>query len=129
MLTPETIIHRCSFLGCLNTNTTQHTTDSTQQTQYTAYSTAQHTTHTHSPPFPSSVVFSTIQDQLLIAEDVDACLVSILAAMTSLSDQAIVVGGGLAGMSAANTVLEKRWWRVFVGQVHVRHSEGWSEEG
>ena len=41
-----------------------------------------------------------------IAEDFDACLVSILAAMSSLPDKSIVVGGGLAGMSAANTVLE-----------------------
>ena len=33
-------------------------------------------------------------------------MASTLAAMASLSDQAIVVGGGLAGMSAASTVLE-----------------------
>ena len=47
-----------------------------------------------------------IHDKLLIAPDFVACLVSILAAMASFSDQSIVVGGGLAGMSAANTVSE-----------------------
>ena len=36
----------------------------------------------------------------------DACLVFVSVAMASLSDQSIVVGGGLAGMSAANTVPE-----------------------
>ena len=39
-------------------------------------------------------------------QDVDACFVSVSLAMASLSDQSIVVGGGLAGMSAADTVLE-----------------------
>ena len=85
----------------------QHNTarDSTQQTQHTARAT-HNTTHTHSLPLPTSGVFLTIHDELLIAQDFDACLASILAAMTSPSDQSIVVGGGLAGMSAAKTVLE-----------------------
>ena len=83
------------FFGRFTTTTT-HTTDSTQHPQYTA--------HMHSLPLPTSVVFLTIDDVLLIAQDFDACLVSILAAMASHPDQSIVVGG-LAGMSAANTVL------------------------
>ena len=69
----------------------------------------------------TSVVFLAIHDKLLIAKDFDPCLASILAAMASPSDPSIVVGGGLARMSAANTVLEKRWWRVFVGHIRVRH--------
>ena len=71
------------------------TTDSTQYPQ-----------HTHSQPLPTSVVFLTIPDKLLSAQDFVACLASILATMASLPDQSIVVGGGLAGMSTANTVLE-----------------------
>ena len=42
----------------------------------------------------------------IFRQDFDACLVIISVAMASLSDQSIVVGGGLARMSAANTVLE-----------------------
>ena len=42
----------------------------------------------------------------IFRQDYDACLVSISFEMASLSDQSIVVGGGLAGMSAADTVLE-----------------------
>ena len=87
MFLASCIIHVCSFFLCLLQ--IQHNT----------------TTDTHSLPLPSSAAFLTLHDKLLIAQDFDACLVSILAAMASLSDQAIVVGG-LAGMSAANTVLE-----------------------
>ena len=54
-------------------------------------------------------------------------MASTLAAMASLSDQAIVVGGGLAGMSAASTVLEDGG-SVLLDKFHFRHSEGWSEE-
>ena len=42
----------------------------------------------------------------IFRQDYDVCLVSISLAMASLSEQSIVVGGGLAGMSAADTVLE-----------------------
>ena len=72
----------------------------------TTHNTRHHTTtHMHSPSLPTSVVFLMIHDQLLISQDVGACLVSISVAMASSSDQAIVVGGGLAGMSAASTIL------------------------
>ena len=48
--------------------------------------------------------------------------------MASVPDQSIVVGGGLAGTSVANTVLEDGGREFFVGQVHVGHPAGWSEE-
>ena len=92
------IVHVVPFSGVLPQIQHNTTTDSTQHPQYTAH-------HTHSLPLPTSLVFLTIHDKLLIAQDFDACLASILAAMASPSDQSIVVGGGLAGMSAANTVL------------------------
>ena len=79
-----------------------HTTD----TKHDNRQHTQHTTHMHSQPLPTSVVFLTIHEMLVIAQDFDACLVSILVAMASLLDQSIVVGGGLAGMSAANTFWE-----------------------
>ena len=81
-----------------------------------------HTTDMHSLPLPTSVVFLTIHDMLPIAQDVDACSVSIMAAMASLPDQSIVVGCGLAGMSAASTVLENGGSVFLMDKNHVRHS-------
>ena len=44
------------------------------------------------------------------------CLVLILVVMASVSGQAIVVGGGLARMSAANTILENGGRVVLLGE-------------
>ena len=59
----------------------QHTTDTIHNRHNTQQQAARstHTTHTHSLPLPSSVVFLTIHDKLLIAQDVASCTASCLA--------------------------------------------------
>ena len=67
-----------------NTHNRQHTTDTVHKYRQhtvptTTNSTHNNTTHMHSLPLPTSVVFLTILVRWLIAQDFDACLASILA--------------------------------------------------
>ena len=66
----------------------------------------QHTTHTIHKHTQHTI--PTIHTHHITSHHITfcTCLVVILVVMASVSGQAVVVGGGLAGMSAANTILE-----------------------